>query len=523
MNGAQSLIATLKNNGIEVCFTNPGTSEMTTVAAIDHDKHLRSILVLFEGVATGAADGYARMLDKPAATLLHLGAGLGNGLANLHNAKRANVPLLNIVGDQATYHVKSDSPLTSDITSVAQSFSAWTGTTQSANAIVTDTVSAIQSAIEYPGQIATLILPADTTWSELNDYKPMTAIKAPPKPVETRVIAEVEEILRKHGEHCALILGGHALREEALALAGRISEATGAKLFIETFPTRLQRGAGRVNAERIPYFPEIAAEALQHFKHVILVGTKEPVAFFAYPGKPTALLPKTCQTTVLSSIHAEMVTPLSLLAGYLGAPQDSSFLQTKIKHEIPTGALTISAISACITNLLPENAIISDEGITATFELFPLTATAAAHDWLSITGGAIGQGIPVATGAAVACPARKVVCLSGDGSAMYTVQALWTQARENLDVTTVIFANHSYKILNIEHERMGAGTPGPKGQAMLSLTNPTLNWVDIASGMGVPATRAHTVAEFFQQFSACMQTPGPHLIEAELLPLVCSM
>ncbi len=514
MTGAEALLKTLSDGGVEVCFANPGTSEMHLLSAIDKSEGVRSILALFEGVVTGAADGYGRMTDKPAATLLHLGPGLANGLANLHNARRAGSPIINIVGDHATVHLQYDAPLTSDITGVAAPMSHWVRTSESSDDLAAAGAEAIAESLKYPGRIATLIAPADHAWNQAKGAASILPRPAPRAVSEDAVQAAMDAL--RSGEQAAILLGGRALREGALEAAGRIAEATGAMLLAETFPGRLQRGAGRVKVKRIPYFGEQAVNFLRDFKHLILVGAKAPVSFFAYPDKPSWLSPEDCNIPVLAASHEDVTGALKKLAEALGAPPSPTVVQQTSLPDLLSGKLTPKAVAASVGNLLPENAIVSDESGTCGHYLFPMTSGSPKHDWMTLTGGSIGQGIPVATGAAVACPDRKAVCFCGDGAAMYTIQALWTQARENLDVTTVIYANNSYAILNVEFQRVGVGDPGPKALKMLDLSNPKLDWVQIAGGMGVKATRATTAEEFHKQFANAMATPGPHLIEASV-------
>ena len=511
MNGAEALIATLYDAGVEICFANPGTSEMQLVAAIDKHPHMRGVLGLFEGVVTGAADGYGRMAEKPAATLLHLGAGLANGLANLHNARRARSPIINIVGDHATDHLALDAPLTSDIAGVAAPMSNWVRTSESADDLVALSAEAVAVASGFPGKIATLIAPANHAWEEA---------AGPVAPIEKTAATIVDEnaidaavAALRSGEPCALFAGGPALRESALEQLGRIAAATGAKILCETFPARLERGVGRVPVERLPYFGEMAQDALSVFKHVILIGAKEPVAFFAYPGKPGRLAPEGSILT-LAAPRDDLVAALGSVAEAVGAPDAHGLAQPPFSPPIPEGKLDAAGVAAVVAALMPADAIVSDEAATAGLATFPMTAGAPRHDWLTLTGGSIGQGLPLAIGAAMARPDRKVISLQADGSAMYTLQALWTMAREKLDVTTVILNNGSYAILNIELARVGAQNPGPKALSLLDLTNPALQWTALSEGMGVPARRAETVAEFHDALAEAMSHRGPRLVEA---------
>lgn len=513
MNGAEALIETLKDCGVEVCFANPGTSEMQLVAAIDRTHGMRAILGLFEGVVTGAADGYGRMAGKPAVTLLHLGPGLGNGLANLHNARRAGSPIINMVGDHATYHLHYDAPLTSDAAGVARPMSDWVRVSRSANDLAQAGAEAFSVAQGYPGKIATVVVPADHAWNEGAAKVSVPALSPVPRAPEETIAAAAAALREGDGPKC-LFLGGMALREEALVEAGRIAAATGARLICETFTTRLQRGAGRVAVERLPYFGEQAEAYLAEFKTIVFCGCEPPVSFFAYPGKPSWLSPPGAQLVRLASLREDALAALSGLAKALDAPAEPALVQAAAKLPWQGGPLNPANIAGILGEQMPDNCIVSDEGATAGLALFGMTAGAPRHDWLMLTGGAIGQGLPLAVGAAVACPDRKVIALQADGGGMYTLQALWTMARENLDVTTVILNNGSYAILNIELMRVGVQNPGPKALSMLDLKNPALNWTQLSEGMGVPAVRCSTAEEFDAALRDALAHKGPRLIEA---------
>jgi acetolactate synthase I/II/III large subunit len=514
MNGAESLVRTLVHSGVEVCFSNPGTSEMHFVAALDRVDGMRAILGLFEGAVTGMADGYGRMADKPAATLLHLGPGLANGLANLHNARRASTPIVNIVGDHATSHAQYDAPLASDITGFARPVSSWVHTSTSALSVAADGARAVAAARSAPGGIATLILPADTAWNEAGDAAPPLTV-APAAEVSGDAIDAAAKALR-NGKRTAILMRGPALRKAGLEAAGRIAAASGARLLCDTFAPRLERGAGIVAVERLPYFAEQIVDFMADFEQLLLVGSKPPVSFFAYPDKPSWCTPPGCAISVLAHPHEEGVAALEAVASAIGAPREPAGRVVLERPGSPAGGLNQFSIGQIIGALLPENVIVSDEAATSGLGIAFATASAPAHDHLALTGGSIGQGIPVATGAAVACPHRKVLALQGDGGAMYTLQALWTQVREKLDVTNVIFANRSYSILNIELARVGAGEPGPQALSMLDLHNPELDWCLLARGMGMEASRATTTEELHSQFADAMKTRGPRLIEIML-------
>jgi acetolactate synthase I/II/III large subunit len=511
MNGAHALLRTLVANGVDTCFTNPGTSEMHFVAALDDVPEMRPILALFEGVATGAADGYGRMAGRPAATLLHLGPGLGNGLANLHNARRARTPIVNIVGDHATYHQALDAPLASDIVSVARNVSRWIRESKGPETVGADAAEAISEARR--GGVATLILPADASWSE-------GAQPGPEAVAHVGFISFADEVelavkALRSGEPTALLLGGKALTERGLLAASRIAQATGAKLRCETFPARLVRGAGLPAVERLGYLAEFAVAQLQGLRNLVLVDAKEPVSFFAYPNLPSELAPEGCEIRDLVADGVLAEAALEALAEALGAPAGGAVRTPSARPDRPSGPLNPETIANAIGALLPEGAIVSDEANTAGLFVSGATAGAPRHDWLTLTGGAIGQGMPVATGAAVACPDRKVLNLQADGSAMYTLQSLWTQARENLDVTTIIFDNRSYAILSLELSRVGARTDGNAAD-LFDISRPPLDFVSLARGMGVDGTRAETADELVRALERALSEPGPHLIDAIL-------
>ena len=513
MNGAQALMKTLADAGIEVCFSNPGTSEMHFVAALDSEPRMRAVLALFEGVATGAADGYARMAGKPAATLLHLGCGLGNGLANLHNARKGKVPVVNIVGDHATFHTRYDAQLQSDIETVARNVSpGFVRTSQTTARLSADAVEAITAARGLPGQVATLILPADVSWGEGAQPAAMPAAAAPAVADDARVQA-LADLLRS-GQPAALLLGPQALREPGLLAAARIAAHSGVQLLAEVFPTRMERGAGLPAVERIAYLAEMAQLQLAPLKHLVLVDAKAPVSFFAYPGKASDLVPEGCQVHTLAAADEDAVASLEKLARLLGAQASAPVLQPAQRPDRPRGPLTAPKVCKAVGHLLPERAIVIDEAITSGLMLGVMTAGGPRHDLITLTGGAIGQGLPNAVGAAVACPDRPVIALVGDGTAMYTLQALWTMAREQLHVVSIIFNNASYSVLNVELERVGADQVGPKARSQLDLEGPRLDFARLAQGMGVHAVRASDAEAFCQALEYALATPGPHLIEA---------
>jgi acetolactate synthase-1/2/3 large subunit len=510
MNGAESLIRTLIASEVEVCFANAGTSEIHFVLALDKIEGMRCILGMAETVVTGCADGYGKMAEKPAMTLLHCGPGFANGIANLHNARRANTPVVNIIGDQATYHRPFDPPLAADTEGLARAVSHWVRTSGSAQHVSCDGAAAVQAARTAPGQIATLIVPADVAWSEGSG--PAVPLPVAPRPrVAPEVIRTAVRILRS-GEPAMLLLSGPALGEAGLFAAHRIAHATGAALRTPTQVPRIARGRGRVAVERIPYVVDTALRLLAGLKHLILVGAKPPVGFFAYPGKPSLMTPPDCTTTVLARPEQDAVAALQELADEVGAPRVVRVEETGLKPRIASGPFESEAFGLTLAALLPENAIVADDSITSGRSFFPATYNAPPHDWFQGTGGAIGHAFPCATGAAVACPDRKVVCLQADGAGMYSLQALWTQARENLDVVNVVFANRVYKILYGELRSTGA-EPGRASDTFFDLGRPDLDWVGLAKSMGVEAVSVETLEGFADLFRSACGRRGPFLIE----------
>lgn len=513
MTGAQAVLRTLADNGVCACFANPGTSEMQLVAAMDQEPRVRPVLCLFEGVATGAADGYARIARHPACTLLHLGAGLSNGSANLHNARRAHSAIVNLVGDHATYHRALDAPLTSDIAALAGPVSIWVGTATSSADAPAMTAEAVRRSLAGAGGPATLIVPADCMWSE--GAQPGAVVTPPSRPwaAPARIAALARDL--EAAKKPVLLLGSGALTQAALGAAGRLA-AAGVRILIDTFVARQPRGAGRFAPERLPYFAEKALATLQGTDLMVLAATKTPVAFFAYPGVPSILVPDGCRVATLSTPEEDAAQALLALADIVAADATPQLVTLQLPSPPPSGALTLAAAGRSVSRHLPEDAIVSEDAVTSGLSVYAETITARAHDWLFLTGGSIGQGLPVAIGAAIAAPCRKVLCLTGDGAAAYTVQALWTLARENLDVVVVVFANRAYRILDLELERTLSGSAGSRAKSLLSLTDPTLDWASIAAGFGVAAERCDTAESFDAALAHAMAHQGPRLIEARL-------
>ena len=515
MNAADALLKTLVDNGLEVIFANPGTSEMHLVAAIDHYPQIRPVLGLFEGVVTGAADGYARMSGKAAANLLHLGPGLGNGFANIHNAKKARSPMINIVGDHATFHLKYDAPLTSDLDGLAKSSSDWVERVKSPEELPAGGSRAWQAAHNFPGQIATLIVPADCAWGETDKIgKILNSVG--PSEIANDVLREAYEALTDKS-NCMLFLGGEFLDEQSVNMAAKIATKTGARLATETFRKRQRRGFGIPVVEPLPYFSEMAEDFLDGIESIVFVGSKPPVSFFAYPDKRSYLSPENSKLVQLATFEQDGKKALESLCEMLDANEISEELLPSETSQAPlNGELNPAHVGLLLGELLPEEAIVSDEAATSGFLVYPNTWNSKPHDWLSLTGGSIGQGLPLATGAAIACPDRPVICLHGDGGAMYTIQSLWTQARENLNVTNIIFSNRAYAILKIELDRVGALETGDRAESLFSLENPEINWISLGKSLGVESFTAPTVEEFRKIFSSAVNEPGPSLIEVRV-------
>ena len=510
MNGAQALVRTLADCGVRACFANPGTSEMHLVSALDGESRIRSVLCLFEGVATGAADGFARMAGRPAMTLLHLGPGLLNGGANLHNARRAFSPSIQVVGDHATSHAHLDAPLASDIAAIAAPLAQWVGRAGSAAQCGDMAALAFQKSMAMPGGASVLILPADSAWDD-------GAQPGAPLPLHPAALAGEAEIagaasaLRASAKP-VLLIGANALTQAGLAAAARL-EAGGVRVMTDTFPARQARGAGVFAPARMLYFTEMAQMDLQGCDLMLLVGTRAPVGFFGYPDKPALPVPDACRMMSLGGAEIEAAQALDALAQALSAPQNGPSA-APARFPMPGGPLSVQDIGISLARHMPEGAILADDGVTGSLPAFALTTGAALHDWLCLTGGAIGMGMPLAIGAAIAAPQRKIICLSGDGAGMYTPQALWTMAREGLDITVIIYANRSYRILNIELARTGAGSPGPAAGRMLSLDAPPIDWVQLANAQGIPARRCERAEDFDAALAAFVASPGPKLIEA---------
>lgn len=515
MNGAESLIRSLAQSGVNVCFANPGTSEMHLVQAIDAVPEMRPVLALFEGVCTGAADGYGRMTGSPATTLLHLGPGFANGIANLHNARRAASPIINLIGNHPDYHIKYDAPLTSDIDTLAKNVSSWIKSDSTSNTLAADAMVALQSALTSKpgseGQISTMIIPADACWGPAGDVAKFLAPE-PRQLVDDSVINSVRE---KIDEHTMILLGGEGLKQEALIAANRVARVSGCKVFVTTFPHRVEGGAGRPSFNRLPYFPEHVMATLKGVKTLVLAGASSPSSFFAYPDTPGNLVPDECELLRLAGPEEDIVQSLEQLADSMNASGSDYAINDKLLPDEPTGKLTAGKAAEIIARLLPEESIICGDSGGGGAAFAP-TQTAAHHTWLNLTGGSIGQGGPVSIGAAIACPDRPVLALLGDGAAMYTNQSFWTQQREGLNVKTVVFSNQIYGILETEYLRLGVNEVGDRAASLFDLGNPELGFTEIAAGMGVPGKKVDTAEGFASALEATLSDSGPFVIEAKV-------
>ena len=511
MNGADALLATLVANEVTVCFANPGTSEMQFVAALDGVPAMRPILCQFEGVATGAADGYGRIAGKPACTLLHLGPGYGNGVANLHNARRAFTPIVNVIGDHATYHRQYDAPLNSDIATLVKPNSLWAKSADSPAAVASLAAEAVAASYGPPGGPVSLILPADSAWLPAKGDPVIAQKPVRPAPASSAVEAAARAI--KAAKKPVVLIGGQACLAAGVTQAARL-QAAGVTVYSDTFIARTPRGAGAFAPKRMPYFGEMALAELAGVDLMIYAGAAMPVAFFAYPDRPSVLVPEGCKTLTLVERTEDAVAGLAALADALATPREGPTQPLKLPDAAPTGALNANTVGASIARHMPEGAIVCDDSVTSGAGVAAAAATARPHEVLALTGGAIGIGLPLAIGAAVAAPDRKVLSLNGDGAAMYTIQALWTMARENLDIAVVVFANYTYRILNIEMQRTGAGDAGPSARTLLELGDPKIDFVALARGMGLPAVRCTTAEQFEKAFAGAMAQRGPMFIEA---------
>ncbi len=513
MNGAESLIRSLTNAGVNVCFANPGTSEMHLVQAIDAVPEMRAVLALFEGVCTGAADGYGRMTGNPATTLLHLGPGLGNGIANLHNARRAGTPIINLIGNHALYHVAYDAPLTSDIDTLAKNVSSWIKSDSTSDSLAADGMDGLRATkTARPGslgQISTMIIPADACWGEA------TGVAQPAGPSTRETVADevVTRVADKLDSNSLILLNGDGLSIQARVAAARLAGLTGCRIALTTFPGRVDGGPGTPVFERLPYFPEQVLASLAKVSTLVLAGAELPVSFFAYPGMPSVLVPDGCEVLCLARVEQDVTTAVCALADLMAAPLSGYPTYERKAYVLPEGKLSVGSVASIIAGCLPENAILCGDSGGGGAAFGPVQSSVP-HSWLNLTGGSIGQGGPLAVGAAIACPQVRVLALLGDGASMYTNQAFWTQAREGLNVTTVIYNNSRYGILETEYLRLGVNEIGPRAQSLFNLGEPAIDFVALAGSMGVPGKKVSSPAAFQEAINLSFSQPGPMLIEA---------
>ena len=514
MNGAESLVRTLVNHNVTQCFANPGTSEMHLVQAIDGVPEFNATLCLFEGVCSGAADGYARMTGKPATTLLHLGAGLGNAIANLHNCRRAATPLINLIGDHAIHHAAFDAPLTSDVEAVAKPVSSWIRAARTPQGLGIDCMDALNAAMSFQpdpsGNISTLIIPADCAWGEgIERARGSTELRR--ERVDDQSARAVAERI---DASTMLLIDGNGLTKEGIESAGRIATETGCSVYTPTFPARVEAGPELPSVNRLPYFPEGVLSVLANFQKLVLVGGSRPVSFFAYRDQPSDLVPESCEVIHLAHRHEDVADALNQVATHINAKHFEPMQQSR--PERPEGRLGARTIAQSLAAMVPEDSIVATDsgGGGAAYDVL---RGCVPHSWLNLTGGSIGGGGPVALGASIACPERPVYALLGDGGAMYTIQYLWTAARENRNLTTVIFSNRQYNILEVEYLRMGVNQVGDRAARMFDLDNPPINWVSLAESQGVPGRKAETCEEFESALTESLSLEGPHLIEAVLV------
>jgi len=513
------ILETAVANGIDICFANAGTTEIPVVAALDRQPGIRAVLGLFEGVCTGAADGYGRVLDRPAMTLLHLGPGFANGIACLHNARRAESPIVNMIGEHASWHRDADPPLNSDIKALARTVSGWTRTSRKASSLSADTAAVI--AASRAGQIASLILPTDFQASPCDNLR---IVKKTPafQPVDKALIKKAAAAL-SGGKKTAMLLGNRALRREELAIAQRISTATGCDLLANTFPGYIDRGDGLPIVRRVPYFPEGALALMAGYETVVLVGAHDPVTFFGYEGTPSRVIPDTTRTISIPGPGHDMNVVLGYLEDLVGKKKNVSRKEAgrpgrPQQRSVPTGALSPEIVCATVAALQPEGAIIVDEGITTTFPFYSASYESPSHSLMTVAGGSIGYGMPCAAGASFAAPDRPVINIQADGSAMYTVQALWTMARENLNVTTLICNNGGYNIIAVELERAGLKDFGKNAHRLVDIDRPVIDWVSLSQSLGVPAVRVEDAVHLANHMKRSIAEPGPHLIEMVVKP-----
>lgn len=513
--GADIMFDALYQGGARICFANPGTTELTMVSALARQTGIRSVLSLFEGVCTGAADGYFRVSGQVPLTLLHLGPGFANGIANLHNARRAGSRIINLIGDHASWHLSYDAPLTSDIESLASPVSREVIRMRSPAGITADVQSSFEATCRKEGGSATLIIPTDvidatvkpgsaqlraSTWQGAN--------------VADQIISDAAQKARNADEIIVLI-GGNALDEAGIKAGAALAEKLGGRLLMEPYPAIVTLGGDLPQVERQAYFPDDVIAQMGDAT-VILAGSRMPISYFGYEGWPSQLVAEERLVRLAGPEH-DAVDALQRLAEILGAEAVSS-PEHKTANSVADGgaSLTPASVIEELIEQLPDGSIISLEGSTLGGPWLRSAHRARRHRVMTNTGGAIGQGLPCAVGAALAAPDVRVVSLQSDGSAQYTFQSLWTMAREKLNVTVIIAANHRYAILQTELARADAPLDDAVIADLTLLDRPRIDWVALATGYGVEAVRATTNDELAAALRYGLSLDGPLLIQAEL-------
>ena len=511
MNGAEVLTATLTQGGVDTVFMNPGTTELDLVDTFTSVPGMRCVLTLFEGVASGAADGFGRIAGYPAATLLHLGPGLANAAANFHNARRARTPVISIVGEHTRAHQPLDPPLASDIAGIAKTHSKFVEAITSSDQICTAVATALATATTAPKGVATLLFPADLAWEPSRQSGEHLAASRSWTP-DTEALKRAATALVRPG--AVIFAGGDALRKPALNELAKLC-SRGAQIFAETFPAVHERGGNLPRISRLPYLPEQAIALLERATALILIGAPQPISFFGYRGTPSILTPSGCEII-------EVVPPGFPCLGAIEALAEEAGLSDPYLPPVPTepmlqaqqSHLDAVGLASAIASSIESGTIVVDEANTGGVALQGPTSDSPEHIWLTVPGGSIGEGIPLAIGAALAEPNSRVLALVADGSSLYTIQGLWTIARERLPVTVVILNNLRYAILQYEASRRSPVTE--ELRKLTSLDSPAINYRKLAEGFGIKADVAHTPFELLQQLHGAALRPEPVLIEAEL-------
>ncbi len=513
MMGAQWMLKSAAAAGIEVCFANPGTTELPFVAAMDRATEIRPLLGLFEGVCSGAADGYYRIRRKPAMTLTHLGPGFANAIANFHNARRARSAIFNVIGEHMSWHVAADPPLASDIESLARPVSAGVWRADTPATLHNATVGALQG-LQQRGGIQTLILPMDLQEDPVQHSIAAPVAAQAAADYDAAAVATVAADITA-GRKVLLYLGADALGEAALRRLARLAALPNVELVGETFPAASEHGRGLPAIKRLVALAEKAHPYLLGFERVAVLAAEPPVAFFGARGLPSHLGDPARMATVCGPGGRVAEALEELLARVRPAAAPASTVQRVSDTDLGE-SLTPESASRVVAAHLPANAIVSAEGATLGFPFNALASQAERHTTIVLTGGAIGQGLPSAFGASVAAPDRKVVALQSDGSALFTIQALWSMAREGSDVVVILASNQRYNILINEMSRNGYALTSPPVRDLLNLARPAVDWQALSTSFGVPSNRVESVSALRRAFQAALAERGPRLIEVVL-------